>query len=145
MFRSKIAVFVVFVAGLGMALPALAQPPVVAPEHVPDYWNMTKSEVSGDVPNLGRKLDQPGCVAVSYMIGSDGVPQHVKARKVVPSGSDFGYIAVSLVRNFRYAASSDNNADQPINTYYVVRFNMPKDAARQAALLKQCKLSGYGD
>lgn len=144
MSRFPMVSLVLLAAGLCLAEPALAQPPVVPPNRVPDYWNMTKREVSGDVPNTGRKLDQPGCVAVSYMIGSDGVPRYVKARKVVPSDSDFGSIAVSLVRNFRYAASQDNDHQQPINTYYVVRFNMPKDATRRDALLKQCALPGYG-
>ncbi|KGI78480.1 energy transducer TonB [Oleiagrimonas soli] len=125
------------------ATPAFAQTRTVAPDRLPGYWNMTKSEVDGQVPNVGRKLDQPGCAAVSYMIGSDGVPRNLKARKVVPADSDFGSIAVSLVRNFRYAPSDDNTASVPVSTYYIVRFNMPSDPAARAALLAQCKLPGY--
>jgi hypothetical protein len=115
----------------------------VAPDQVPGYWHMTKSEVDGMVPNSGRNLDKPGCAAVSYMIGSDGIPRGTKARKVVPANSDFGSIAVSLVRNFRYAPTDDNNNDLPINTYYIVRFNMPKDPAQKKALLARCALPGY--
>ncbi|RAP58402.1 energy transducer TonB [Oleiagrimonas sp. MCCC 1A03011] len=126
-----------------VAAPAFAQTRTVAPDRLPGYWNMTKSQVDGQIPNVGRKLDQPGCASVSYLIGSDGVPRDVKARKVVPADSDFGAIAVSLVRNFRYAASSDNTADVPVSTYYIVRFNMPRDAAAREALLARCKLPGY--
>lgn len=128
---------------VAVAAPALAQPPRVAPDQVPGYWHMTKSEVDGMVPNSGRNLDKPGCAAVSYMIGSDGIPQNVVARKVVPSNSDFGSIAVSLVRNFRYAPSDSNGNDVPIDTYYIVRFNMPRDPAQKKALLARCKLPGY--
>ena len=124
--------------------PVLAQQvQVVPPDEVGNYWIMTKSEVDGMVPNSGRNLDKPGCAAVSYMIGSDGIPRGMKARKVVPSNSDFGPIAVSLVRNFRYAPTDDNSNDQPINTYYIVRFNMPKDPAQKKALLARCALPGY--
>jgi len=142
MFRRLYPSIVLLTAAM-LAAPALAQPPRVAPDQVPGYWIMTKSEVDGMVPNSGRNLDKPGCVAVSYMIGSDGVPQNVVARKVVPARSDFGPIAVSLVRNFRYAASDSNSNDVPIDTYYIVRFNMPANPASRKALLAQCKLSGY--
>ncbi len=128
----------------GLAAPVMAQVQVVAPDQVPAYWHMTKSEVEGEVPNSGRNLDKPGCAAVSYMIGADGIPRGATARKVVPANSDFGKIAVSLVRNFRYAASDSNPSDVPINTYYIVRFNMPRDPARKAALLARCRLPGYG-
>jgi hypothetical protein len=144
MSRSLLVVALALSGGMLSSALALAQTRTVAPDQVPGYWNMTKSTVEGDVPNTGRRMDYPGCVAVSYMIGADGVPRHVKARKVVPAGSEFGRIAVSLVSDFRYAASEDNTAGVPINTYYIVRFNMPSDPAKRAALLKRCALPGYG-
>ncbi len=133
------------ILAVAAASPVVAQNALhrVPPDQVGAYWAMTKSEVDGDVPNFGRNLDKPGCAAVSYMIGSDGVPRDVVARKVVPAHSDFGSIAVSLVRNFRYAVAGDNAAGQPIATYYVVRFNLPKDPAARKAILDQCALPGY--
>jgi hypothetical protein len=94
------------------------------------------------VPNTGRNLDQPGCVAVTYMIGSDGRPQNVAAARTVPEG-DLAQVGVSAVRDFRYAPSGVNRNSQPVSTYYVVGFNLPEDPARKAAILKQCELPGY--
>ncbi len=135
---------IALLAVASVVAPVLAQQVhVVPPDDVGNYWIMTKSEVDGTVPNSGRNLDKPGCAAVSYMIGSDGIPRGTKARKVVPANSDFGPIAVSLVRNFRYSPTDDNNNDLPISTYYIVRFNMPKDPAQKKALLARCALPGY--
>jgi hypothetical protein len=132
-------------AAAAVVVPAMAQNAlqVVAPDQVGAYWVMTKSEVDVDIPNSGRNLDKPGCAAVSYMIGSDGVPRNVVVRKVVPSTSDFGPIAVSAVRNFRYQAAAGNDSDLPISTYYVAGFNTPSDPAAKQALMARCKLPGY--
>jgi hypothetical protein len=42
-----------------------------------------------DAPNSGLNLDKPGCAAVTYTVGSDGVPMNVQVAKVVPN-SDLG-------------------------------------------------------
>jgi hypothetical protein len=123
--------------------PAAAQTTrKVAPDRLPYYWTLTNTSVNADVPNTGKNLDQPGCVAVTYMIGSNGLPQNVVAAKTVPQG-DLDKVGVSAVKDFRYAASGVNRAQEPVSTYYVVGFNLPEDPARKAAILKQCALPGY--
>lgn len=114
----------------------------VAPDRLPNYWTLTNSSVSADVPNTGKNLDQPGCVAVTYLIGSNGLPQNVVAAKTVPQG-DLAQVGVSAVKDFHYAPSGDNRIAQPVLTYYVVGFNLPEDPARKAAIMKQCELPGY--
>lgn len=143
--RSLIMPALLATAGMATAVAAQAQQGArrVAPDRLPGYWQLANDEVEGNVPNIGRNLNAPGCAAVSYTIGANGRTLDVQARRVEPKNSDFGTIAVSLVRNFRYVPSVSNTAQEPVSTYYVVQFNMPADAAQKAALLARCALPGY--
>jgi hypothetical protein len=114
----------------------------VAPERLTGYWYLTNKSVNPDVPNTGKNLNQPTCVAVSYMIGSDGRTQNAKIEKVVPEG-DLGQVGVSIVNQLSYVKGSQNGTAVPVQTYYVTGFNLPDDPARKAAILAPCKLPGY--
>ncbi|MHC1480101.1 energy transducer TonB [Frateuria aurantia] len=115
---------------------------MVAPDHLNNYWILLNRTVDVDVPDSGRNIDKPGCVAVSYLIGSDGIPQDVKVRAAVPP-SDLGSAAVSAVSNFRYGPSLSNHGGNPVSTYYVVPFNAPDDPVQQRRLMAACQLPGY--
>jgi len=136
--------------GLCLALAVIAAAPVLAqsnmrkvePEKLASYWIMLNTKVQADVPNSGRNMDKPGCAAVSFDIGSDGVPMNVQLQKVAPE-SDLGPAAVSLVKNLRFGPSLTNKTHDPVDTYYVVPFNMPADAAQKAKLIAACQLPGY--
>lgn len=128
---------------IASSAPVMAQQPRrVAPEQLPYTWILTNSDVSVDVPNSGVNIYKPGCVAVTYNVGSDGVPYNVMVAKVVPA-SDLGKAAVSAVSHFRYAPSKINKQGEPVSTYYVVPFNSPDDPKQQAAIMAPCKLPGY--
>jgi hypothetical protein len=126
-------------AGLPVAAQSLHR---VDPQHLYDYWILLNQNVAVDVPNSARNVNQPGCAAVSYMIGSDGLPRDLKIEKVVPEG-DFGQIALSAVSNFRYGPSLSNRNHDPVATYYVVPFNAPSDQAGQQQVMAPCRLPGY--
>ncbi|WP_266169915.1 energy transducer TonB [Dyella subtropica] len=137
--------------GLCLTLVAAAVTPVLAqsqarmvgPEHLSAHWIMLNTKVDADIPNSGRNLDKPVCAAVSYEIGSDGVPRDVQLRKVAPD-SDLGQVAVSIVKNLRYGPSLTNRGSEPIATYYVVPFNTTTmDPAQKAKLVAACQLPGY--
>ncbi|MHA6204625.1 energy transducer TonB [Dyella soli] len=128
-------------AGAGPLL-AQSQARVVGPEHIQAYWIMLNTKVDADIPNTGSNMDKPGCVAVSYMIGSDGVPQGVTVRKVVPQ-SDLGTVAKSVVSNFRYGPSLTNRTSEPVSTYFIVPFNLPADPAQKQGVINACKLPGF--
>jgi hypothetical protein len=134
-----------FVAALLVAAaPAVAQQaPKLAPEQLSSQWLLLNRDVSVDVPNSGVNIYKPSCIAVTYTIGSDGVPMNVQVAKMVPQ-SDLGKAAVSAVSNFRYGPSLTNKNHMPVSTYYVVPFNSPDDPAQRAQLMAPCKLSGYG-
>ena len=134
---------VLLVSTLACATPVLAQANRVDPQNLYHYWIRLNTKVNVDMPNSGLNLTKPGCVAVTYEIGSDGVPMHVHVVKVVPK-SDLGSAALSAVKNFRYGPSLTNKIGQPIATYYIVPFNSPDDAAGQQQLMDACKLPGYG-
>lgn len=140
--RSKTLQLMLGALVLGSASPLMAQTITVDPSHLRSYWILLNQQVDVDVPNSGRNLDKPGCVAVSYMIGSDGLPHDMKVRKVVPQ-SDLGQVALSAVKGFKYGPSLTNRAGQPVDTYYVVPFNSPDDPAAQARLMAPCQLPGY--
>ena len=114
----------------------------VAPENLTGYWYLTNKSVNPDVPNTGKNLDQPTCVAVTYMIGSDGRTQNATISRVVPAG-DLGQVGVSIVKQLSYVKGSQNGTAVPVQTYYVTGFNLPEDPAARAAILGKCKLPGY--
>lgn len=126
------------------AMPALAQQaPKVSPDQLRQQWVRLNTHVEMDLPTAGKNLLEPGCVAVSFVIGSDGVPMDVKVEKTVPE-SDLGPAAASAVRNFRYGPTLQNSSHQPVATYYVVPFNAPADQAARDQLMAPCALPGYG-
>ena len=130
------------VSALTCTTPVLAQANRVDPQDLYHYWIRLNTKVNVDMPNSGLNLTKPGCVAVTYEIGSDGVPMHVQVAKVEPK-SDLGSAALSAVKNFRYGPSLTNKIGQPIATYYIVPFNSPDDAAARQKLMDACKLPGY--
>ncbi|NID15793.1 energy transducer TonB [Luteibacter yeojuensis] len=138
LFTGAIAVAVLFAAGTAEAQTLRK----VSPDRLTGYWFLTNKSLDVDVPNTGKNLNQPGCAAVSYMIGSDGRTQNPKIEKVVPEG-DLGQVGVSIVRQLTYVKGSQNGTAQPVQTYYVAGFNLPEDPARKAAILAKCELPGY--
>ena len=139
--RVRSALFVA--VAVASCAPVMAQEPRrVPPEQLPYTWVLTNSDVSVDVPNSGVNIYKPGCVAVTYVVGSDGVPQNVKVAKMVPA-SDLGPAAVSAVSHFRYGPSKINKQGEPVSTYYVVPFNAPDDPKQQAGVMAPCKRPGY--
>jgi outer membrane biosynthesis protein TonB len=127
---------------LSFVAPLAAQARKIDQQDLYRYWILLNTQVQMDVPNSGLNLDKPGCVAVTYTIGSDGVPMNVQVVKVVPK-SDLGSVARSAVSNFRYGPSLTNRVGEPVSTYYIVPFNAPKDPAQRAPLLDACKLPDY--
>lgn len=127
---------------LAVVMPAVGQSMrKVSPQKISGYWILLNTKVDADVPNSGN-LYKPGCVAVSYTIGSDGVPQGAKVEKVVPQ-SDLGSVATSIVSHMRYGPSLTNHSEEPVATYYVIPFNAPDDPAGQQKLMAACQLPGY--
>ena len=132
------------VPALVCAMPVLAQSSRrIDPQDQYHYWIRLNTKVSTDLPNSGLNLNKPGCAAVSYTIGSDGVPMNVRLVKLVPK-SDLGDAAVTAVKNFRYGPSLTNRIGQPIDTYYIVPFNAPDGADGMQKVMEPCKLPGYG-
>jgi hypothetical protein len=129
------------VLALGFVAPVLAQARKVDQQDLYRYWILLNTKVQMDAPNSGLNLDKPGCAAVTYTIGSDGVPMDVQVVKVVPK-SDLGPVARSAVSNFRYGPSLSNRIGEPVATSYIVPFNAPKDPAQRQKLMDACKLPG---
>jgi hypothetical protein len=126
---------------LGFVTPVLAQARKVDQKDLYRYWILLNTKVQMDAPNSGLNLDKPGCAAVTYTIGSNGVPMDVKVVKVVPR-SDLGPVARSAVSNFRYGPSLSNHIGEPVSTSYIVPFNAPEDPAQRQKLMDACKLPG---
>lgn len=127
---------------LACAMPVLAQAVRLDPHNLYRYWILLNTSVKMDAPNSGLNLDKPGCAAVTYTVGSDGVPMQVKLVKLVPK-SDLGPAAVSAISNFRYGPSLTNRIAEPVATYYIVPFNAPEDKAARQQMIDACKLPGY--
>ncbi len=111
---------VLLAVALGCTAPVLAQSRKVDQENLYHYWILLNTSVTMTAPNSGLNLEAPGCAAVTYTIGSDGVPREVTG------------------------PSLSNGAGHPVSTYYVVPFNAPTDSAQRKQLLQPCQLPGYG-
>lgn len=114
----------------------------VQPDQLTHYWVMTNTSLNVDVPNSGVNLSKPTCSAVTYMIGSDGVPRDIVVRKTIPAG-DLTTVAASAVKDMRYVAGADNAAHQPVFTYLVIPFNLPADPAERKAITDACVLKDF--
>jgi len=79
---------------LAVLAPAFAQSRKIDQQDLYRYWILLNTKVQMDAPNSGLNLDKPGCAAVTYTIGSDGVPMDVQ-REAWPT-EDFE-LARSLV------------------------------------------------
>lgn len=128
---------------LGFVAPVLAQAHRIDQQNLYRYWILLNTKVQMDAPNSGLNLEKPGCAAVTYTVGSDGVPMDVQVAKLVPK-SDLGPMARSAIADFRYGPSLSNHNSDPVATYYIVPFNAPTDPAQRQQLLDACKLPGYG-
>ncbi|WP_049621969.1 energy transducer TonB [Frateuria defendens] len=130
-------------AALAAAAPALAQSAQkIGPQQINRHWILLNQSVDIDIPNSARNIDKPGCAAVSFTIGSDGVPRNLKVEKATPGG-DFGTIAVNAVSRFRYGPSLGNHDGNPVATYYIVPFNAPDGPQGQQQVMAPCSLPGY--
>ena len=124
----------------------------VPPERLAHYWLLqSKSATQANVPFRGKNLDAPTCAAVAYTIGNDGRTRDVKLEKIVPDG-DLAKVAVGVVQEMRFAATSQNAGRLPVRTYVVMPFNLPganstnaAEHAKREQTLAPCKLSGYGN
>lgn len=142
----SVSLAAIAVLAVACAVPALAQSQArrVAPEQLTSYWILLNyGSVQADVPNSGQNLTKPGCVAVTYEIGTDGKPQDATVKKVVPQ-SDLGSAALSVVKRFEYGPALNNSSKkEPVSTYYVVGFNLPEDKAEAKKITDACRLPGY--
>lgn len=125
-------------------VPVLAQANMrkLDPQNLYRYWLLLNTQIQLEAPGSGLNLDKPGCAAVTYTVGSDGVPRQVQLVKLVPK-SDLGPMAISAVSNFRYGPALTNRNAEPISTYYIVPFNAPDDKAAREQMVEPCKLPGY--
>ncbi|MHB1617111.1 MAG: energy transducer TonB [Metallibacterium sp.] len=148
------------VALIGVALallPALAlaqNVQRVIPEHIDHYWVVDSSHVEVTLPYTGTNINKPGCVAVSFIIGSNGKTLDVRAARVAPP-SDLGPSAVSMIESMHYRPAAANTVQQPIASYLIVPFNLPQAqagtppaarariAAERKHYLEPCVLPGY--
>lgn len=115
---------------------------VVPPDHVNDYWVMTNTSLNVDVPNSGVNLSKPTCSAVTYMIGSDGVPRDIVVRKTIPAG-DLATVAASAVKDMHYVAGAKNGAHEPVFTYIIIPFNLPTDPTARKQITDACILPDF--
>ena len=114
----------------------------VQPDQLTHYWVMTNTSLNVDVPNSGVNLSKPTCSAVTYMIGSDGVPRDIVVRRTIPAG-DLTTVAASAVKDMRYVAGAENAAHQPVFTSLVIPFNLPADPAERKAITDACVLKDF--
>ncbi|HET7930067.1 MAG TPA: energy transducer TonB [Rhodanobacteraceae bacterium] len=135
------AVALLFAAGTSFAAvgPNIR---AVQPADLTNYWVMTNTSLNVDVPNSGVNLSQPTCSAVTYMIGSDGVPRDIVVRKTIPAG-DLATVARSAVKDMHYVAGSKNPAHEPVFTYLVIPFNLPADPAARKRITDACVLKDF--
>lgn len=104
----------------------------VVPADLAKYWLVSNTSLEADAPIGGRNMEAPSCASVTYLIESDGKTSHIHLDKVAPPG-DLGQLALSVVKNLRYAPGPANAARTPALTRIVLPFNMPQARPGDAA------------
>lgn len=129
------------------ALPAGVQK--VAPDRLAHYWLLDSDSAQANVPNSGAGLNDPTCVAVSYLIEKNGTTSHVKLEKVIPPGP-LAKVAANVVKGMRFAPTKDNAGKTPVLTYVVMPFNAPgaesaapADRAERKRVIDPCNLADF--
>ena len=119
----------------------------IPPDRLAHYWLLIPESAQANAPNSGAGLNDPTCVAVSYVIEKNGTTSHVKLEKVVPPGP-LGKVAIDVVKGMRFAATKDNVGKEPVLTYVVMPFNAPgaestaqADIAARKRVLAPCSLA----
>ncbi len=127
----------------------------VSPGNLHDYWQLAIRQIHPSAPNSGLNLYKPGCVAVSYLIGTDGHTHNVRVARVIPR-SDLGPYAAQIVSQLVYRPAAGITLVSPTRTYLVVPFNLPIFPAQVSAasrrsiqverqrIVAACQLPGYG-
>lgn len=126
----------------GTAAAATINVLAVTPDQLPGYWVMTNTSLTVDVPNSGLGMDRPTCSAVTYMIGADGATHDIVVRKTIPAG-DLQSVAASAVKDMNYVPGQYNGARQPVFTYIIIPFNLPKDPAERKQITDACVLKDF--
>lgn len=114
----------------------------VQPDQLTNYWVMTNTSLNVDVPNSGVNLSKPTCSAVTYMIGSDGATHDIVVRETIPAG-DLKSVAASAVKDMHYVPGANNAAREPVFTYIIIPFNLPKDPAERKKITDACTLKDF--
>jgi len=149
--RRLLVVLLVTLTGLVSAQDVLR----VSPDNLHEYWQLAIRQIHPSAPNSGLNLYKPGCVAVSYLIGTDGHTHDVRVARVIPR-SDLGPYAAQIVSQLVYRSAEGISLVSPIRTYLVVPFNLPLFPARISSvgrvriqaerrrIIAACQLPGYG-
>jgi len=129
------------------ALPPSVQK--IPPDRLAHYWLLVPESAQANVPNSGAGLNDPTCVAVSYVIEKNGTTSHAKLERVIPPGP-LGKVAINVVTGMRFAATKDNAGKEAVLTYVVMPFNAPgaestapADLAARKRVLEPCNLTDF--
>lgn len=131
--------FVSLIACAALSPVAYAQkvPRSVAPENLAKYWVMMNASVEGDAPIGGKRMDVPGCAAVSFIVEKDGRTSNVKVQKVEPEG-DLGKLAASIAKNLKFEPTISNAGLERVFSSLIFPFNLPPDPEARKIIMERC-------
>ncbi|MBX3692167.1 hypothetical protein [Dokdonella sp.] len=130
----------VLAAGLAL-VPALAiaqqAPRSVTPEALEKYWVLIHASVAADVPLGGRRMTEPGCAAVSFVVEKNGRTSNVKVQRVEPPG-DLGTVAASAAAGLEFEPTISNAGRDRVFSSLIFPFNLPADPEARSAVMQKC-------
>lgn len=84
------------------------------------YWVVSKTS-QPEYPQSAIRNKQSGCVEFTFVINSQGQPEQLTVSKSFPEGV-FDRAAFRAMRNFRWQATPENSAQQPVKTAFQMDF-----------------------
>jgi len=115
---------------------------LVPSDQLSAYWVLSESQAA-EYPKKALPSKTQGCVAIGFVIGSEGTTSNHRSIAFAPS-EVFTESAIEATRSHRYRPAEGNLARQPVFTYRVFTYrfkwdNGANDEAKKKLLGEVCE------
>ena len=98
---------------------------LVPSDQLSAYWVLSESQAA-EYPKKAMRSNTQGCVAIGFVIGSDGTTSNYRSIAFAPS-EVFTESAIEATSSHRYRPAEGNQAKQPVFTYRVFTYRFQLD------------------
>lgn len=94
---------------------------IVGPQHLDKVWTMDRDSWKSAIDQTAVKALGAGCVAVSFVVETDGRTSGARVLRAKPDGV-FDEVGKAIAASLRFAPTPANEAAEPVFTYLTITF-----------------------